>query len=34
MNERLMASLLRSEIKKLSEERRSLYQFGRALSVN
>ena len=27
MNERLMESLLRSEVKKLSEEQRSLYQF-------
>lgn len=27
MNERLMESLLRSEVKKLSEEKRSLYQF-------
>ncbi|MEK5036925.1 hypothetical protein [Sporosarcina sp. FSL K6-3457] len=27
MNERLMASLLRSEVKKLSEEKRSLYRF-------
>ncbi|WP_318615705.1 hypothetical protein [Sporosarcina sp. YIM B06819] len=27
MNERLMASLLRSEVKNLSEERRNLYQF-------
>ena len=27
MNDRLMASLLRSEVRKLSEEKRSLYQF-------
>lgn len=27
MNERLMESLLRSEVKKLSEKKRSLYQF-------
>ena len=27
MNERLMVSLLRSEVKKLSKEQRSLYQF-------
>ena len=27
MNDRLMESLLRSEVKKLSEEKRSLYQF-------